>query len=115
MTREEAIREVVSRLVEHYQPERVYLFGSSARGDARPDSDLDFLVVLREGAPSNQLFDGSVHQRLWNIPLSVDVVPLRRKTFEERSSWRMSLPAIALREGRLEYAAPTAVSVPGSA
>jgi predicted nucleotidyltransferase len=35
------INEVVRRLVDLYQPERVYLFGSAARGDSGPDSDLD--------------------------------------------------------------------------
>jgi len=33
------------RLVEYYQPLKVYLFGSTARGEGGPDSDLDFCVV----------------------------------------------------------------------
>jgi predicted nucleotidyltransferase len=114
MTRDDTVVEVVRRLVEHYRPERIYLFGSSARGDARPDSDLDFLVVLPDDTTRERLFDGSVYERLWNIPLAVDVVPLRRRTFEERSGWLMSLPAIALREGRLEYEAAASVPVTGS-
>ena len=85
MTRDDTVSEVVRRLVEHYRPERICLFGSSARGEARPDSDLDFLVVLPDDTPREVLFDGSVYQRLWNIPLAVDVVPFRRRTFEERS------------------------------
>ena len=40
--------DVVSRLVRAYQPERVYLFGSAARGDAGPDSDYDIVVVVAE-------------------------------------------------------------------
>jgi predicted nucleotidyltransferase len=67
-SRDAAVDEVVRRLVEHCKPERIYLFGSSARGEARPDSDLDFLVVLPDDAPRESLFDGSVYQRLWNIP-----------------------------------------------
>jgi predicted nucleotidyltransferase len=112
--RDDTVGEVVRRLVEHYRPERIYLFGSSARGDARPDSDLDFLVVLPDDTPREKLFDGSVYECLWNIPFAVDIVPLRRRTFEERSGWLMSLPAIALREGTLEYEAPVPVSVTGS-
>ena len=38
-------REVLPRLVEHYRPEHVILFGSRVRGDALKDSDLDVLVV----------------------------------------------------------------------
>jgi predicted nucleotidyltransferase len=64
VTRDDTVSEVVRRLVEHYRPERIYLIGSSARGDARPDSDLDFLVVLPEDAPREILFDGSVYERL---------------------------------------------------
>jgi predicted nucleotidyltransferase len=114
MIRENAINEVVRRLVEHYHPERIYLIGSSARGDARPDSDLDFVVVVPEDTCRAKFFDGEVYQRLWDIPLAVDVVPFRRSTFEERSGWLMSLPAIALREGKLEYDA-SVVPVAGRA
>jgi hypothetical protein len=51
MTRDEAIAEITHRLVEFYQPIRIYLFGSVARGDDGPDSDLDFLVVVADDAP----------------------------------------------------------------
>jgi predicted nucleotidyltransferase len=40
MTREEAIQEITRRLVEFYHPERIYLFGSAARGDYGPDSGI---------------------------------------------------------------------------
>ena len=39
---EEAIQEITRRLVEYYQPLKVYLFGSTERGEGGPDSDLDF-------------------------------------------------------------------------
>ena len=42
MTGDRAIAEITHRLVEYYHPERIYLFGSVARGDDLPDSDLDF-------------------------------------------------------------------------
>ena len=38
--------------VDHYRPERIYVFASSARGDAKPSSDLDFLVVLPDTPPA---------------------------------------------------------------
>ena len=43
----DAIEEITRRLIEYYRPVRIYLFGSTARGDAGPDSDLDFCVVPR--------------------------------------------------------------------
>ena len=115
MTRSETVGAVVRLLVDYYHPELVYLIGSSARGDARPDSDLDFVVVLPDETSREVLFDGGIYQRLGSIPLAVDIVPFRRRTFDERSGWLMSLPAIALREGKLEYASDDSVSVSRSA
>jgi predicted nucleotidyltransferase len=45
MNRDAQTEEAVKRLVTFFAPERVYLFGSTARGEDRPNSDLDFLIV----------------------------------------------------------------------
>ena len=41
------IEQFAKRIAERFQPERVVLFGSYARGDATSDSDVDLLVVMR--------------------------------------------------------------------
>src|SRR5262245_51504996 len=46
-TADAALGEVIHRLVEALDPVAIYLFGSRARGTARPDSDFDLLVVTR--------------------------------------------------------------------
>ncbi len=38
---------MIQRLIDRYDPERVVLFGSHARGDAAPTSDIDLLVVKK--------------------------------------------------------------------
>ena len=48
--------EIVRRLVEAYQPERIYLFGSKARDQANQDSDYDIMVVIPDSAPAPQSF-----------------------------------------------------------
>jgi len=109
MTRDDAIAEITRRLVDYFHPDRIYLFGSAARGEYRPGSDLDFLVLLPDGSSRELLLSGREYERLAGIPVPVDVVPIRRSTFEARKNWLMSLPAIALREGRIVYdAQPTA-------
>ena len=45
------LAEIVRRLVEAYEPERIYLFGSQARDEAGPDSGFDLLVVVPNEAP----------------------------------------------------------------
>ncbi len=103
MTRQETINEITRRLVEYYQPERIYLFGSVARGDAGPDSDLDFLVVLPDDAPQH-LYRPGIHRALWGTGIASDVVPWPASDFDARALHvAASLPATVLREGRLLY------------
>ena len=45
MTDISAIRETVTPIAQRHGVKRVYLFGSRARGDNRPDSDYDFLIT----------------------------------------------------------------------
>jgi uncharacterized protein len=42
-------------VVAYFKPRRVILFGSTARGEAGPDSDIDLLVVLDDDAPLDKL------------------------------------------------------------
>jgi predicted nucleotidyltransferase len=76
MTKQETIEEVTRRLIDFYRPVRIYLFGSEARGEAGPDSDLDFCVVLPDDAPESLYRDRSIHGRLWGLQ-AVDVVRFR--------------------------------------
>ncbi|MBI1792207.1 MAG: nucleotidyltransferase domain-containing protein [Acidobacteria bacterium] len=108
MTREEAITEITRRLVEYYQPVRIYLFGSAARGDDGPDSDLDFLVVVPHDAPAEKLKGGEIHQKLFGIEMAADIVPWRQSDFAGRAEFvRASLPAAVIREGKLLYDSST--------
>ena len=47
---EKVLDEMVAAIVQEIDPEQIYLFGSRARGDARPDSDVDLLIV-EQGPP----------------------------------------------------------------
>ncbi len=40
------IEQITRTIVERFQPRRIVLFGSRARGDYRPDSDLDLFVEM---------------------------------------------------------------------
>ena len=39
------VEEIAKKIVEVFHPTQIVLFGSRARGEARPDSDVDLLVV----------------------------------------------------------------------
>ena len=50
----EIIEQLVRRIIEIVQPLRIILFGSAARGELGPDSDIDVLVVMPEGVHRRQ-------------------------------------------------------------
>lgn len=99
------LAEIVRRLVEAYQPQRVYLFGSKARGDAGVDSDYDLLVVVPDDALPEQRRSRLGYERLWGVTAAADVVVWTATDFDSRTHLRASLPATVLREGTLLYAA----------
>jgi predicted nucleotidyltransferase len=78
--RKKMIREMVNRIVEHFDPEKIILFGSSARGDAGPDSDVDLLVVMpvRGSKREKQL---EIRSLLHGIRLAKDIVVSRPEDF----------------------------------
>ena len=99
------LAEIVRRLVAAYQPERIYLFGSKARGDAGPDSDYDLLLVTPDSAPAERRDSKLAYEVLWGVKTGADVIVWEKSRFERRSRVVCSLPATVLREGRVLYAA----------
>ncbi len=99
------LAEIVRRLVAAYQPERIYLFGSRARGDAGPDSDYDLMVVVPETKEPGYRLAQQAHRLIWDLGTAADILVWSREAFESRLHLRASLPATVVREGRLLYAA----------
>lgn len=104
MSREEAVAEITRKLVEFYHPVRIYLFGSVARGDDGPDSDLDFCVVVPDDVPLEKIKPGAAWRAVAGTGTAKDIVTFRRTEFEQRAAWvKASLPATVVREGKLLY------------
>lgn len=99
------LAEAVRRLREAYAPERIYLFGSKARGDDGPDSDYDLLVVVPDSAAPEARASKIGYQALRGTGFAADVVVCSRAYFEARVHLQASLPGTVLREGRLLHAA----------
>lgn len=99
------LAEVVRRLVTTFRPERIYLFGSAARGDGSPDSDYDLMVVVPDDTTPELRRSGRAYEALWGVGVAADVLVWTRTAFDERTHLQASLPATILREGRLLHAA----------
>ncbi|HCG01548.1 MAG TPA: DNA polymerase III subunit beta [Chloroflexi bacterium] len=96
---------ILERLIDAYQPERIYLFGSKARGDAGPDSDFDLLVVVSDTAPADRQRSRLAYEVLRGTGIAADVLVSTRGAFDSRLHLAASLPATVMREGRLLHAA----------
>ncbi|TAK32479.1 MAG: nucleotidyltransferase domain-containing protein [Chloroflexota bacterium] len=99
------LAEIVRRLVDAYEPERIYLFGSVARGEAGPDSDYDLLVVVPDDAAPERRDSDLAYRALRGTGIAADVLVCTRSYFEARRHLKASLPGTILREGRLLHAA----------
>jgi len=103
--KESVLAQIVDRLVEAFHPDRVYLFGSMARGDGGPDSDYDLLMVVPTSDEPGYRRMQRAQEALWGIWAAADVFVLTREEFARQQSVATSLASGALAEGRVLYAA----------
>ena len=102
-SRTEALDRAIANIVDVMQPEAIYLFGSRARGDARGDSDYDFLVVMADDAPAERRSLDATARVPRDPGVGLDIVPCRRSVFERRRHQVGTLSHLVSREGRLVY------------
>ncbi len=95
--------ELLDAVVAHFHPQRVILFGSQARGEAGPDSDIDLLVVVDDDAPDEAFTAQSIYQARRDYHRSVDILPCRASVLQSRARAKGSFADIVLREGVTVY------------
>jgi predicted nucleotidyltransferase len=99
------LAEIVRRLVDTFRPERIYLFGSKARGDAGKDSDYDIMVVVQSSSEPAYRRSQEACRALRGVPTAADILVWTKDAFDSRLHLRASFPSTIVREGRLLYAA----------
>lgn len=103
------LRQMVRAIVDEVDPDRIILFGSHARRDARPDSDLDLIVIEREafGLERSRIAEVTrLYQALSDFLIPKDILVFSR---EEVERWRNSINHVlarSLREGVVLYDRP---------
>jgi predicted nucleotidyltransferase len=95
--------DVVSAIVYAVNPVEIILFGSVARGDDGPDSDVDLLVVLDSAAPATKLERAVTARASAGAPVPVDLFVTDMTELAERGDLP-GLLRVAIREGRRVYA-----------
>ena len=102
MNSEDVVSTMVDRIVGRFQPERVVLFGSRARGDAAELSDVDLLVVMPDGIDRRDTAV-EIHVALADLPAAKDIVVTTPAHIAQRSHVIGTVLRPALREGKVLY------------
>ena len=102
----EKLQEIIRRVVEVANPERIILFGSAARGDMDSNSDVDLLVV-KNGEYEYGRLVGDIYMNLHGVGQAVDVVLVTPEQVEKYRDVHCLIIKPALQEGKEVYRAPT--------
>ena len=102
-TTREQIRQMVDLIAKQFQPEKVILFGSQARGGTDADSDVDLLVVMRvEGSKRNKQLE--IRKAVYDFRLPKDIIVTTPEEFEWRKEIVGTIERPAFLEGEVLYA-----------
>ena len=103
----EHLPEITRRILSISDPDKIILFGSSVRGDAHSDSDLDLLVILR-GVKSPRLESNRLRRVLRGLLVPVDIIVASPEQIQRHRNTIGLIYNSALAEGRVVYERPTA-------
>jgi len=98
------IKQITEIIINDYKPDKVILFGSRARGDVRPDSDVDILVVSDKEKNMPRYKRGlQVRVKLSNILIPKDILFYTHEDFSRWRNVKQSFVSTVIREGLVLY------------
>ena len=101
----EVIPELVQQIVEAVQPLRIILFGSAARGEMEPETDIDLLVVMPEGTPRRRTAQ-HLYRTISGAKVPFDLVVATPGDLERHRDNIGLVYRASAEDGRIIYAAP---------
>ncbi len=104
MLSQKTIRQAVNRIVQAARPNKVILFGSYARGDVTPDSDLDLMVIM-PGQPDKVAEMIRLRQAIGAVGTGVDVLVFSEEEAQRRGQVPGTVVYWANQEGKMLYEA----------
>jgi predicted nucleotidyltransferase len=99
----ELLNEITQRILAVSNPQQIIVFGSYARGEARPDSDLD-LLVIKDEVDSTRVETARIYRALADIDVPIDVIVVRTAYVQRYGDLVGTVVRPALREGKVLYA-----------
>lgn len=93
---------MVERIADQFDPERIFLFGSRARGDGKDSSDVDLLVVMPDGTDRREAAV-EMGVAVGDLPIAKDIVVTTPTHIVQRGNVIGTVLRPALREGKVLY------------
>ena len=95
------LSEIIHRIVKVAQPEKIIMFGSATRGEMRPNSDLDLLIV-KSGVHRRRLAQ-KIYENLIGVGFPVDIIVITPEDIERYGDSIGLVLKPALQEGKVIY------------
>jgi predicted nucleotidyltransferase len=97
---QKTIDALVRRIVENFHPQKIVLFGSYAYGTARPESDVDLLVVMKTTEKERKSLE---IRRALNVNFGLDLVVYSPERLRQRVKLGDSFLQEILQQGKVVY------------
>ncbi len=97
------IKKIADIIVKKTHPKKIYLFGSHAKGTARPESDLDLLIIAEMPGPKNKR-SLAIRRLFPKRDFSLDVFVYHEDEYNEEVGIANTLATTVAREGKIIYA-----------
>ena len=98
------LKEIIRRIVKVAKPEKIIMFGSAAKGQMGPNSDVDLLVIKRGKFHRGRLTD-RIYMNMHGVGQAVDVIVVTPEDVERYKDCFALVIYPAVREGKVVYAA----------
>ncbi|HOU13825.1 MAG TPA: nucleotidyltransferase domain-containing protein [Anaerolineae bacterium] len=98
------IDDLVAQIVQTVRPQKIFLFGSAARGQMGPDSDIDVMVVVPDGTHCLKMTQ-HLYKQLFGFGYPVDILVTTPAVLERHRHNKGLIYRNVLAEGREVYAA----------
>ena len=98
----ELISTMAERIARAFHPVQIILFGSHARGEAHPQSDVDLLVVFSELADKRKTAV-DIRRALADLPVAKDILVTTPEELARQRDWVGTVLRVAQQEGEILY------------
>ena len=96
------IQQMADVIAREFEPEKIILFGSYARGDAHEDSDVDLIVVKSTDRDVRDVA-AAIGARVWRVPVAKDILVRTPEQFERECAVCWTVFHKATQQGRVLF------------